>query len=446
MASRTRYALNGDVSLAYEVRGEGERDILVTSGWVGSFASVRGHPPQERWLERLGRLGRVIMWDKRGTGLSERLPEDRLPTFEERMDDMRVVLDAAESERAVVLGLSEGGALSALFAASHPERVEALALVGAFARTLRADDYEWGARQEVADRFNDAVGASWGDSAWLLKLWAPSAADDPGAQDHWNLMTTGGATPRTAVAWLRLMQDMDIRDVVPAIRVPTLVIHREGDRIIPVGHGRYLGEHIPGARYVELPGADHLWWVDGDDILDEIESFVIGAPAHREPDRVLATVLFTDIVDSTRRAADLGDRRWRDLLETHDRLVRERLARFRGDEVKSLGDGFLASFDGPGRAIAAACSIRDGLGELGLEVRSGLHTGECERLDGDLGGLAVNIGARVGALARPGEVLVSSTVKDLVAGSGVAFEERGEHELRGVPGRWRLFAVGSAAS
>ncbi len=446
MASRTRYALNGDVSLAYEVRGEGERDILVTSGWVGSFASVRGYPPMERWHERLGRLGRVIMWDKRGTGLSERLPEDRVPTFEERMDDMRVVLDAAESERAVALGLSEGGALSALFAASHPDRVEALALVGAFARTLWAEDYEWAATAELSERFNEAVRDSWGDSAWLLKLWAPSVADDPFAQEHWNLMTTGGATPRTALAWLRLTQDLDIRDVLPAIRVPTLVIHREGDRIINVGHGRYLGEHIPGARYVELPREDHLWWVDGDDILDEIESFVIGAPAHREPDRVLATVLFTDIVDSTRRAADLGDRRWRDLLETHDRLVRERLARFRGDEVKSLGDGFLASFDGPGRAIAAACSIRDALGQLGLEVRSGLHTGECERLDGDLGGLAVNIGARVGALARPGEVLVSSTVKDLVAGSGVAFAERGEHELRGVPGRWRLFAVGSAAA
>jgi class 3 adenylate cyclase/pimeloyl-ACP methyl ester carboxylesterase len=441
MRSRTRYARNGDVSLAYEVFGEGERDILVTIGWVGSFDSAWENPSHRRWLERLGTLGRVILWDKRGTGLSERLPADQVPTLEERIDDLRVVLDAVGSERAHVFGLSEGGALSALFAATHPERVATLIICGGFARTLYADDYDWAPTEEQAERFNQAVGASWGDSSWLLRFWAPSVADDPLSQERWDRMTTAGGTPGTAVAWLRLLQETDIREVLPAIRVPTLVIHRADDHIIDVRHGRYLAEHIPGAHYAELPGVDHLWWIDGDDILDEVESFLTGAPAHREPDRVLATVLFTDIVDSTRRAAELGDRRWRDLIETHDRLVRERLERYRGREVKALGDGFMAAFDGPGRAIAAACSIRDSVADLGIDVRAGLHTGECERIGDDLGGLAVNIGARVGALAARGEVLVSNTVKDLVAGSGVAFDDRGEHELRGVPGRWRLYAV-----
>jgi len=430
------------VSLAYEVFGEGERDILVTFGWVGSFDSAWQNPAHRRWLERLGALGRVILWDKRGTGLSERLPADRLPTLEERMDDMRVVLDAAGSERAVALGLSEGGALSALFAAAHPERATGLIVVGGFARVLWAEDYDWAPKADAAEQFNQAVGEAWGDSGWLLKLWAPSVADDALAQDEWNRMTITGGTPATAVAWLRMVQETDVRRVLPAIRVPTLVVHRADDRIVPVEHGRHFAERIPGACYVELPGADHLWWIGGEDILDEVESFLTGAPARREPDRVLATVLFTDIVDSTRRAADLGDRRWREVVEIHDRLVRTQLERFRGHEVKTLGDGFLATFDGPGRAIRCAVELRDSLSRLGIDVRAGLHTGECEALDGDIQGIAVNIGARVGGEAQPGEVLVSQTVKDLVAGSGFDFEDRGERELKGVPGSWRLYAVG----
>jgi class 3 adenylate cyclase len=440
-----RYARNGDVSLAYDVFGDGERDILVTIGWVGSFQTAWDNPAHARWLQRLATLGRVIMWDKRGTGLSERLPPDRLPTLEERMDDMRVVLDAAGSERAAVFGLSEGGSLSATFAASHPDRTTGLIVMGGFPRLLYDVDYEFGTTPEEAEYFNEQVGSTWGDNAWLLNLWAPSVADDPVAQDHWNRMLVLGGTPATAIAWLRMVQATDVRDILPAIRVPTLVMHRADDRIIPVQHGRWFGEHVPGARYVELPGADHLWWVKGDDILDEVESFMTGAPAAAISDRVLATVMFTDIVDSTTRAAEVGDRRWHDLVEAHDRLVRARLERYQGRTVKTLGDGFLATFDGPGRAIRCAAELRDAVRSLGLELRAGLHTGECELAGDDIRGIAVNIGARVGAKAGAGEVLVSQTVKDLVAGSGLAFEDRGEHELKGVPGAWRLYSVESAA-
>jgi class 3 adenylate cyclase len=331
-----------------------------------------------------------------------------------------------------------------VFAASHPDRVTSLILLGGFARVTEDAGYEWGIPVDVAEEFNRRVGDSWGDNAWLLKLWAPSVADDPVAQDQWNRMMVFGGTPATAIAWLRMVQDTDIRHTLPAIRVPTLVLHCAEDRIIPVQHGRYLAEHIPDARYVELPRADHLWWVDGDDILDEVESFLTGATVAYEPDRVLATVMFTDIVDSTTRAAALGDRRWRDLVATHDRLVRSHLERYRGREVKTLGDGFLATFDGPGRAIRCASGVRDAVRSVGLELRAGLHTGEVEVDGDDISGIAVNIGARVGAKAEPGEVLVSQTVKDLVAGSGLNFEDRGEHDLKGVPGRWRLWSVASA--
>jgi pimeloyl-ACP methyl ester carboxylesterase len=445
MRTRTRYARNGDVSLAYEVVGAGERDIVVTFGWVGSFESAWDNPEHARWVERLGTLGRVIVWDKRGTGLSDRVPPERLPTMEERMDDLRAVMDAAGSERAIVFGISEGSSLSALFAATYPDRVESLILYGGFARLVRGDDYPWGPSREQTDEFAREAGESWGDNARrLLRLWAPSVADDPAAQEDWNRWMMIGASPAAAVAWLDMAAETDVRSALPAITQPTLVLHREGDVIMPIGHGRYLAEHIPGARFVALPGPDHLWWVDGDAILDEVESFLTGAPARREPDRLLATVMFTDIVDSTRRAAELGDARWRTLAERHDSLVRRELDRFRGREVKTLGDGFLATFDGPGRAIRCASAIRAGVERLGLELRAGLHTGECEVIGDDIGGLAVNIGARVGAKAQAGEVLVSQTVRDLVAGSGFAFVDRGQHELKGVPGLWRLYAVGSA--
>jgi class 3 adenylate cyclase/pimeloyl-ACP methyl ester carboxylesterase len=436
-----RYARNGSVSLAYDVVGDGDRDILVTFGWIGSFQSALEHPAHARWLRRLASFGRVIMWDKRGTGLSERLPADRLPTLEERMDDMRVVMDAAGSEQAAAVGISEGAALSAVFAASHPDRVTSLVLVGGFARMLEDDGYEWGPSPEESEGFRRRMGESWGDNAGLLKLWAPSVADDPVAREHWNRTMVFGGTPATATAWLEMVEETDIRATLPAINVPTLVLHRTEDRIVPVQHARYLAEHIPGAHYVELPGADHLWWIEGDDILDEIESFLTGATTAYEPDRVLATVMFTDIVDSTKRAAELGDRRWRDLSDAHNRAVRRLLERYRGREVKTLGDGFLATFDGPGRAIRCASDLRDAVKSVGLEVRSGLHTGEVELTGDDITGIAVNIGARVGAQAGAGEVLVSQTVKDLVAGSGLDFEDRGEHDLKGVPGPWRLWSL-----
>jgi pimeloyl-ACP methyl ester carboxylesterase len=435
-----RYARNGDVSLAYEVFGKGDRDILVTLGWVASFQSAWEDPEYARWLRRLGTFGRVIMWDKRGTGLSERLPPDRLPTLEERIDDMRVVMDAAGSERAVLVGISEGASLSAVFAASHPERTESLVLIGGFARMLYDDDYEWGARPEATARFNERMAETWGDNAGLLKLWAPSVADDPVAQDHWNRMLVFGGTPATAIGWLRMIQDTDIRATLPAIRVPTLVLHRRDDRLVSVEHARYMAGAIPDARLVELERADHLWWIAGDDILDEIESFLTGTTTAFEPDRVLATVMFTDIVDSSRRATELGDRRWRDLVDAHDRAVRSALQRYRGREVKTLGDGFLATFDGPGRAIRCARDVREAVRRIGLDVRAGLHTGEVETNGDDISGIAVNIGARVGATAARGEVLVSQTVKDLVAGSGLDFEDRGEHDLKGV-GTWRLWSL-----
>jgi class 3 adenylate cyclase len=440
-----RYARNGGVSLAYDVLGEGERDILVTLGWVPSFQNIHENEAHARWIDRLAGLGRVILWDKRGTGLSDRVSTDRLPTLEERMDDLRAVMEAAGSERAVVLGLSEGGSLSALFSATYPELTSGLVIIGGFPRMLATEGYPVGATREQAVNFEERVSETWGDNGWMLKLWAPSLAGDPVAEAQWNAAMLTGGSPSTAVAWLAMARETDVREVLPAIRVPTLVVHRSGDRIVPVEQGRWFGEHIPGARWVELPGEDHLWWVDGDDILDEVESFLTGAPAHREPDRVLATVLFTDIVDSTRRASELGDRRWRDLMATHDRLIRRELERHRGREVKTLGDGFLATFDGPGRAIRCARSISAGVRQLGVELRAGLHTGECEIVGDDIGGMAVNIGARVGAKADAGEVLVSQTVKDLVAGSGFDFQDRGEHELKGVPGAWRLYAVGSSA-
>ena len=436
-----RYARNGNVSLAYDVVGDGERDILVTFGWIGSFQSALEHPAHARWLQRLATFGRVIMWDKRGTGLSERVPADRLPTLEERMDDMRVVMDAAGSDRAAAVGISEGASLSAVFAASHPDRATGLVLVGGFARTLADDDYDWGTPRDTAEAFRRRMEESWGDNAGLLKLWAPSVADDPMAQEHWNRTMVFGATPATATAWLEMVEETDIRATLPAINVPTLVLHRTDDRIVQVEHARYMAEHIPGARYVELPGCDHLWWIGGDDLLDEIESFLTGTTTAFEPDRVLATVMFTDIVDSTSRAAELGDRRWRDLCDAHDREVRRLLERYRGREVKTLGDGFLATFDGPGRAIRCASDLREAVRSVGLEVRAGLHTGEVELAGDDITGIAVNIGARVGAQAGANEVLVSQTVKDLVAGSGLEFEDRGEHDLKGVPGPWRLWSL-----
>jgi class 3 adenylate cyclase len=399
-------------------------------------------PAYVRFLERLGSFGRVLLWDKRGTGLSDRFAPGDLPTLAERMTDLVAVIDAAGFERPALFGLSEGAALSCLFAATHPERTRALALYGGWARTISAPDYPWGATPEAFERFIEGVRARWADAAPLLRLWAAEMQDDPALRAWWTRALHLGASPAAGVQWLGLTRDLDIRDVLPSIRVPTLVLHRGGDPIIPVGNGRYFADHIPGAEYVEIPGANHLWWVgDHEQLLEPVQRFLTGSVPAPAAERVLLTVLFTDIVDSTRRAAELGDRRWRFLQAQHDRAVRSQIAHHDGREVNTTGDGFLATFDGPTRAVRCAAAIRDSLAALGIDVRAGLHTGECELAGDDIGGIAVNIGARVCALAGPGEVLVSRTVTDLVAGSGLEFEPRGEHELAGLPGSFTLLAL-----
>jgi class 3 adenylate cyclase/DNA-binding SARP family transcriptional activator len=443
-AARTHYARNGEISLAYQVLGDGPTTLLLVTGWVIGMEAIWEDPAYTRFVERLAASFRVILWDKRGTGLSDRVAVDRLPTLEERMDDMRAVLDAVGAERAAIAGLSEGGVLAALFGAAHPERTRALVLYGGWGATIGDESYRAMPGRSRFDQFADDVQRSWNDMGSFLALWAPTHEHDPVVREWWTRALHRGASPASAVAWLRMIAGFDIRDVVGAIHSPTLVLHRSGDRMIGVENGRWLAANIPGAEYVELPGDDHLWWLgDQDALLDELERFLVGAPPARAPDRVLATVLFTDVVDSTQRAAELGDRRWRDLMARHEAIVRDRLARFQGREVKALGDGFMATFDGPARAIRCAAAIRDAVMPLGLELRAGLHTGEVEVVDDDVHGIAVAIAARVAALAAPGEVIVSRTVRDLVAGSGIEFEDRGTHELKGVADDWQLYALGA---
>jgi DNA-binding SARP family transcriptional activator/class 3 adenylate cyclase len=438
----TRYAMNGDVSLGYQVFGEGELELVVTTGWVLPMELSWDDPAYVRFLERLGSFSRVLLWDKRGTGLSDRFAPDQLPTLEQRTTDLLAVIDAAGFRRPALFGLSEGAGLSCLFAAAHPERTRALALYGGWARTMSAPDYPWGTTPEAFDAFLDLVRGTWADAAPLLDFWAADAHDDTALRAWWTRALHLGASPAAAVQWLRLVFDLDIRDILPSLRVPTLVVHRSGDPIIPVANGRYFADHIPSAEFVELPGANHLWWVgDHDQLLEPVQRFLTGSVPAPAAERVLLTVLFTDIVGSTRRSSQLGDRRWNFLQAQHDRAVRSEVARHGGREIKTMGDGFLATFDGPTRAVRCAAAIRDSVAALGLDVRAGLHTGECELVGDDIAGIAVNIGARVCALAGPGEVLVSRTVTDLVAGSGLEFEPRGDHELAGLPGTFTLHAL-----
>jgi pimeloyl-ACP methyl ester carboxylesterase len=402
-------------------------------------------PAYVRFVERLAASFRVILWDKRGTGLSDRVAVDRLPTLEERMDDIHAVLDAAGAEQAVLAGMSEGSVLAALFGAAHPERTQALVLYGGWGSTIGDETYRGMPGRRRFDEFANDVQGSWDDMGSFLALWAPTHEHDPVVRDWWTRALHRGASPASAVAWLRMIADFDIRSVVGTIHTPTLVLHRSGDRIIGVENGRWLAAHIPGAEYVELAGADHLWWLgDQGALLDEVERFLAGAGPPREPDRVLATVLFIEIVDATGRAAELGDSRWRDLVARHEAIVRDRLARFRGQEVKALGRGSLSRFDGAARAIRCAAAIRDAVLPLGLELRAGLHTGEVEVIDDDVHGIAVAIAASVASTAAPGEVVVSRTVRDLVAGSGIAFEDRGSHHLDGVADDWHLYALAVA--
>jgi pimeloyl-ACP methyl ester carboxylesterase len=445
MPPQTRYAKSGDVNIAYQVVGEGPLDVVLVHGWVQSFDAGWEIEPIERFYRRLASFSRLILFDKRGTGLSDRVPPDDLPTLETRMDDMRAVMDKVGVERAAVLGHSEGGAMCGLFAATYPERTEALVMVASAARTRWAPDYPLGATDEAVEELERSILEGWGIDVVrsLLQQMGPSIADDEELVQAHTRAALRAASPAAAAALTRMSAMIDIRHVLPAIRVPTLVLH--GSDEVLAEASRYVGERIPGARIVELPGSDHMPWLgDQDAALDEIEEFLTGVRPQPSLDRVLATVLFTDIVGSTELAADLGDRRWRQLLERHNALVRRELHRFRGRELSTAGDGFLATFDGPARAVPCAVSIRGGARALGLQIRFGLHTGELELAGSEVRGIAVHTGARVADKAGPGEVLASSTVKDLIAGSGVEFEDRGSHTLKGVPGAWRLYAVCNA--
>jgi class 3 adenylate cyclase len=374
--------------------------------------------------------------------MSDPVPAHALPTLEQRMDDVRAVLNAVGSETAFVFGYSEGGQMAALFAATYPERTRALVLYGTYARIRSDSDYPPGLPDEVLEAFMGEVETHWGEVTEMLSLFASSATRDQGFKDWLGRYAQNSASPSTAVTLLRMNNEIDVRSVLPAVAVPTLVLHRVDDSLIGVEHARYLADHIPGAKYVELPGDDHLVFTgDVDRLVDEIEEFLTGQRPEPDPDRILATLLFTDIVDSTRRAAELGDRRWRQLLDRHDEVMRGELERFRGREVTATGDGFLAAFDGPARAVQCALASTEAARRLGVELRVGVHTGECEQRGDQLGGIAVHIAARVAALAQPGQVLASRTVPDLVAGSGLEFSARGEHQLKGVPGTWPLFAA-----
>jgi class 3 adenylate cyclase len=433
------YAKSRGLSVAYAVIGEGPLDLVVVPGLVSHVEAAFDQPALERTLRRLASFARVITFDKPGTGLSD--PVDGAPTLEERMEDLAAVLDAVNADRPALLGVSEGAPMCALFAATYPARTRALIMYGCYARGTADDDYPWAPEPVQVELACELIDAEWGHGA-LLDLYAPSVAGDPAFARWWARYQRLAASPAMAKAVVRLAAEIDIRDVLPAVAVPTLVVHRRRDGLWPVEGARYVADKIPGARLVELDGVDHAMFVgDTDALLGEIETFLTGARHAPDTDRQLLTVLFTDIVGSTERAAELEDRRWRSLLESHDAAVREQLRRFRGTEIKTTGDGFLATFDGPARGVECAREITAAVRQLGVEVRAGVHTGECEVLAGDVAGMAVNIGARIGALAQPGEVLVSSTVRDLVVGSGLEFEPRGSHTLKGVPGDWNVFAA-----
>ena len=438
----TRYAQSGELSIAYQVFGAGDLDLVFVPGFISHGDLSWQAPLFSELYRRFGSFARVITFDKRGTGLSERTLG--FGSAEDRMDDIRAVMDTAGCERAALLGISEGGPLTTLFAATYPERASALVLWGTFARVQEAPDYPIGVDPSVIDPFVEGLVARW-NTGKALRFFISGIATDPETSAFVARYERTAATPKMVREIMHRNCEIDVRSALPAINAPTLVVHRSGDNAVPVECGRYLADEIPGARLLELPGDWHLNGSEGgeDDALDVVEEFLTGR-RHDRPvaiERVLKTVMFTDIVGSTERAATIGDRRWRQLLDSHDTALRRELGRYRGEEVGTTGDGFLAAFDGPGRAIQCAQAMAQAARGVGLEVRAGLHTGECELRGDDLSGIAVHIGARVSSLAGPGEVLVTSTVRDLVAGSGIEFVDRGRHELKGVPGEWQVLAV-----
>ena len=438
---KTQYARNGDVNIAYQVVGDGPIDVVLVPGFISHLDLWWTIPETTSFIRRLSQFGRLILFDKRGTGLSD--PGFGLSSLEERMEDLHAVLDAAGAERPSLIGVSEGGPMSVLFAATYPQRVASLVLYGTFA-SMRDDSTDPETANFARSRFDELtaiIDEHWGEGI-AIEWFAPALAGSPTLRRTWGLFERAAASPGMVAALLRSYLEIDVNDVLPTLRVPTLVLHRSDDTAIPFGIGSELARRIPNARLVELEGADHIPWLgDTDALLDEVEEFLTGSRHAPQPDRALATVLFTDIAGSTERAAEVGDRRWRELLEHHHALVRTQLSAYGGREVKTMGDGFLATFDGPARAIRCACTISERSSAEGIDVRAGVHTGECELIGDDVGGMAVHIGARVSAQAAAGEVLVSGTVKDLVVGSGIEFVDRGSHTLKGVPGEWRLLAV-----
>jgi len=442
MAPETRYAHSGGINIAYQVFGRGPLDLVYVPGWISNVEMNWENPRMAASLERLGSFARVVIFDKRGTGLSDRV--SGYPTIEQRMDDVRAVMDAAGVERAALFGHSEGAGMCIVFAATYPERTRALITYGGFAKRLRSSDYPWApeteARMSYADRLEREGWSIWTDED--LSYYAPSLAGDRETARWFEASIRRSASPAAAAQLLRMNTYVDVRAVLSQVPVPTLVIQALDDRDVDVRDGRYLAERIPNAKYVELPSGDHMWWVSHqDEIIGEVQEFLTGARTSVESDRFLATALFTDIVNGTNKAAEIGDQRWRDLIERHHALVRKELARHRGVEQDTAGDGFYATFDGPGRAVRCALAVRDSLRALDVEIRAGAHAGECERIAGKVGGIATIIGARIRELASPGEVLVSATVRDLTVGSELRFEDRGTHRLKGVPGEWRVFAA-----
>ena len=435
--SEPRYARSGDVSIGYQVVGDGPIDLVYSPGIWSNLDVMWEWPAWARYLRRLAAFSRLILFDMRGLGISDRGQDP--PTLERQMDDVRAVMDAVGSESAVVFGGARAGALSMLFAASHPERTRALVLYAASARTRWAPDWPSGHTDDEQDQFRERFAREMGTGR-NLELQAPS--HDPAFERWWARFERLCASPNAWRELAEIFDTLDLREVLEHVRAPTLVLHRRGDRIVDVGQGRSIAERIPNATFVELVGDDHIPFMgDADALVDEVEEFVTGSRPLGEVDRVLATVLFSDIVNSTGLAAELGDHRWRQLLDDHDALLIEEIERHRGQAIKSTGDGILAAFDGPARAIQCARAMREAARSLGLSLRIGLHTGECDRRGSDLGGLAVHIGARVAGLAVGGEILVSGAIPPLVVGSGIVFTDRGEHELKGVPGKWQLFEV-----
>lgn len=441
---QTHYAKNGDVHIAYQTLGDGPMDLVVVPEWITHVEAAWDHPVTARTLRRLARLGRLITFDKRGIGLSDPVARSEVPSLEAWRDDLRSVLDAVGSQRTVLVGHGHGGQMALLFAATYPDRVESLILLNAYARLARAPDYGWGVPTEVQSSVAALTKQFWGrpDSP-TLDLIAPSVAHVDGVREWWARLERMACSPGTAAMMQQRIFEFDVRHILSAVSVPTLVVQTAGNRFVRAPHGRYLAEHITGASYIEMPGQDHWTWVGeaAESLFQAMEDFATGTGGRPSADRVLATVLFTDVVDSTGRAAQLGDRAWREVLEDLDAVVARQVGRFDGRVVKSTGDGHLVTFDGPGRAVSCAAAVRDAVRSLGLEVRIGLHCGEVEVRENDVSGIAVHIAARIMALAGPGEVLISGSVPPLVVGSGFEFVERGEHDLRGVPGTWRVVAL-----